>query len=61
MIEPTGDGRHAMTRIVLRPRVALGAQSVGRAAGLPEAIHHEAHRQCFLASALRADLRIEPR
>ena len=60
VIEPTGDGRHTMTKILLRPRVSLGAESAGRAGEL-DAIHHEAHRQCFLASALRAELRVEPR
>jgi organic hydroperoxide reductase OsmC/OhrA len=56
----TSETRHAMTRIVLRPRVVLGTGSAERVGEL-EALHHEAHRQCFLASALRAELCIEPR
>ncbi|MGQ0559976.1 MAG: OsmC family protein [Sphingosinicella sp.] len=52
------DGRIAITRIVLRPRVAF-------ADDLPsdEAIarlHEEAHARCFIANSLNSEMLVEP-
>lgn len=64
--EPTGamsavsGGRQALTHVVLRPEVKFAPETPCAGAQL-EALHHEAHSQCFLASALRYPLRIEPR
>jgi organic hydroperoxide reductase OsmC/OhrA len=53
-------GHHAITRVVLRPAVALSTQSEAQSAEL-DALHEEAHRQCFLANAVKCELRVEPR
>jgi organic hydroperoxide reductase OsmC/OhrA len=50
-------GRLAMTRIVLRPRIAF-------AGGPPDAatlaqLHHEAHARCYIASSLRDEVVVE--
>jgi organic hydroperoxide reductase OsmC/OhrA len=50
-------GRPALTRIVLRPRIAF-------AGGPPEAavlaaLHHEAHARCYIASSLRGEVVVE--
>lgn len=50
-------GRLAMTRIVLRPRIAF-------AGGPPDAatlaqLHHEAHARCYIASSLRGEVVVE--
>jgi organic hydroperoxide reductase OsmC/OhrA len=56
---PCSDGRKVFAHVVLRPRVRF-------ATGTPctheelEAIHHAAHRDCFLAGALRYPLIVEP-
>ena len=55
-----GDGKLAMTRIVLRPRIALGR----RAPPTPEALaalHHDAHERCYIANSLKADVVVEAR
>lgn len=53
------EGRLAMTRVTLRPRVAFG----GAARPSPEAVdelHHRAHDACFIASSVRTEVRCEP-
>ena len=50
-------GRLAMTRIVLRPRIAF--------AGTPPSpevlatLHHDAHERCYIANSLTADVVVE--
>ncbi|MCC7599882.1 OsmC family protein [Janthinobacterium sp. FW305-129] len=50
-------GRLAMTRIVLRPRIAF--------AGTPPtpealaALHHDAHERCYIANSLTADVVVQ--
>lgn len=52
-------GRLAMTAITLRPQVTFaGAKQPARAA--LDALHHEAHEECFIAASIRSDVRIEP-
>jgi organic hydroperoxide reductase OsmC/OhrA len=51
------DGRLAITRIVLRPRIEF-AGAVPDAATL-ERLHHEAHERCFIANSLTSEIVIE--
>lgn len=47
-------GRPAMTRIVLRPRIAFAGTPPS-----PEALaalHHDAHERCYIANSLTADV-----
>jgi organic hydroperoxide reductase OsmC/OhrA len=55
---PLGDGRQVLGRIVLRPRIRLGSPT---SAEQLDRLHREAHHQCFLANALSAELKVEPR
>ncbi len=52
------DGKLAMTRVVLRPRVRFAApvdaETLAR-------LHESAHAACFIATSVRSDVRIEPR
>jgi organic hydroperoxide reductase OsmC/OhrA len=56
MIEEA-DGSGAFTRIVLRPRVKLSAESSKERA---RELHHEAHRMCFVANSLKCEIATEP-
>lgn len=50
-------GRLAMTRIVLRPRIAFAGTPPA-----PEALaalHHDAHERCYIANSLTADVVVE--
>lgn len=52
-------GKLAITVVTLRPAVTFGG------AHLPtreefDAMHHQAHEECFIASSVRTDVRVEP-
>jgi organic hydroperoxide reductase OsmC/OhrA len=53
-------GRVAMTEVVLRPAVRFGGTKQPDAAAL-NALHHEAHEQCFIANSVTTEVRCEPR
>jgi organic hydroperoxide reductase OsmC/OhrA len=51
------DGRTAVTRITLRPRVEFAGEA-------PDAerlarLHHEAHERCFIANSLKTEIVVE--
>jgi len=50
-------GRLAMTRIVLRPRIAFAGRQP-EAAELA-ALHHAAHERCYIANSLRGEIVVE--
>jgi organic hydroperoxide reductase OsmC/OhrA len=52
------DGRLAVTKVTLRPRVTVS----GRAPTAAEfaALHHAAHEQCFIANSVRSEVVLEP-
>jgi organic hydroperoxide reductase OsmC/OhrA len=53
-----GGGQLAMTSVVLRPHVTFAGGAPDAAAH--EAMHHEAHDQCFIARSVKTDVRCEP-
>jgi organic hydroperoxide reductase OsmC/OhrA len=52
-------GRLTLTRVVLRPVVHLGVGTTVTEAELAR-LHHDAHEECFLAGAVRAEMVILP-
>ena len=52
-------GKLAMTRVVLRPAVTFGPGPQPDA-GIFNALHHEAHAQCFIANSVTTDVVCEP-
>jgi len=54
------EGRLAMTRVMLRPRVTFAPDARPTEAD-HEAMHHEAHERCFIASSVRTEVSCEPR
>ena len=52
-------GKLAMTRVVLRPAVTFGPGPQPDA-GILNALHHEAHAQCFIANSVTTDVVCEP-
>lgn len=59
-LEKIADGRLAVTRVVLRPRVEFGGGNPPAAEELAR-LHELAHAQCFIANSVRTDVRVEPR
>ncbi|HEX5184634.1 MAG TPA: OsmC family protein [Allosphingosinicella sp.] len=51
------DGRTALTRIVLRPRIAFEGEPPDDAT--LARLHHEAHEYCFIANSLRSEVTVE--
>jgi organic hydroperoxide reductase OsmC/OhrA len=52
-----GPGRLAITRIVLRPRIAFAGAAPDAAA--LASLHHEAHERCFIANSLKCEIVID--
>lgn len=49
-------GKLWITRVTLRPKVAIDAD-----AGTLAELHHLAHEACFIANSVKTDVRVEPR
>jgi organic hydroperoxide reductase OsmC/OhrA len=59
ILEGIAAGRQAMTRVTLRPQVRWSGARLPSAAER-EALHHEAHEQCFIANSVKTEVRCEP-
>jgi organic hydroperoxide reductase OsmC/OhrA len=53
-------GKLAMTQVTLRPDVAFSGMQQPNADDV-QAMHHDAHEQCFIASSVKTDVRCEPK
>ena len=53
------EGKLSITRVTLRPRIVFAPASRPSAAE-HDALHHEAHAQCFIARSVKTDVRCEP-
>lgn len=53
-------GRLAITRVVLRPEVAFGGERQPTAEAL-QALHDEAHHECYIANSVRTEVVVEPK
>ena len=57
--DPSRPGVLMMTRVTLRPLVRFSGDARPDADGLV-AMHHLAHRRCFIANSVKSDVRCEP-
>jgi organic hydroperoxide reductase OsmC/OhrA len=53
------EGRWAMTTVTLHPQVRFSGEHQPSREEL-DAMHHEAHEQCFIATSVKTDVRCEP-
>ena len=60
VMEKNDRGKLAITRITLRPRVAFSAARTPSPAEL-DALHHQAHEECFIANSVRTAIAVESR
>jgi organic hydroperoxide reductase OsmC/OhrA len=58
VMAPRADGRVAMTRVTLKPRIMFSGEKRPTAAEV-EAIHHHAHHECYIANSVTAEIRVE--
>jgi organic hydroperoxide reductase OsmC/OhrA len=54
------DGKEWVADVVLRPRIVFGGDKAPDVAAV-EALHHEAHEECFIANSVKSAIRVEPR
>ncbi len=59
VLAKNAQGRLAMTEVTLRPEV-LFAGDKRPSADQHQAMHHEAHAECFIASSVNTDVRCAP-
>jgi organic hydroperoxide reductase OsmC/OhrA len=57
ILEKRADGRIAMTKVTLRPRVEWGGGAPDEAAIAD--LHHKAHEACFIANSVNSEVVIE--
>jgi organic hydroperoxide reductase OsmC/OhrA len=60
VLDKNADGRLAVTRVVLRPKVVFSGEKVPSAEELV-ALHEAAHKGCFIANSVKTDVVCEPR
>jgi organic hydroperoxide reductase OsmC/OhrA len=58
IMEKNAEGRMAVTKAILRPRVEFGGDKTPDADQLKE-LHRKAHELCFIANSVRTDVTIE--
>ena len=58
VMEKGADGRIAMTRVTLKPRIVFSGPTRPTAADV-EALHHKAHEACYIANSVRSEVRVE--
>jgi organic hydroperoxide reductase OsmC/OhrA len=59
ILDKNSAGKLAMTVVTLRPHVSFGGARFPTRVEI-EAMHHEAHEECFIASSVTTDVRCEP-
>ena len=57
VMEKRSDGKIAMTRVTLRPRITWGGETPGEAA-LAD-LHHRAHEACFIANSVTTEVTVQ--
>jgi organic hydroperoxide reductase OsmC/OhrA len=57
-MEKNEEGRLAITRVVLRPRVTFATGAIPTAAQLQE-LHDRAHHECYIANSVRTVVTVE--
>jgi organic hydroperoxide reductase OsmC/OhrA len=58
VMEKGSDGKIAITRIALRPKIVFSGDRQPEPAEL-DAIHHASHEQCFIANSLKSEVVVE--
>jgi organic hydroperoxide reductase OsmC/OhrA len=57
-LEKNAEGRLAITRVVLRPRIEFAGENRPSPADL-DAMHHKAHELCFIANSVTTEITVE--
>ena len=58
VMEKNAEGKVAITRITLRPRIVFGSDRQPSTEELA-CFHHESHERCYIANSIKADVVVE--
>jgi organic hydroperoxide reductase OsmC/OhrA len=58
VMEQNSEGRLAISRITLRPRIEFSGSKLPTAEEL-QSLHHSAHEECFIANSLKSEVVVE--
>jgi len=58
VLEKRADGKMAMTRVTLRPRIQWGDGQTPDGATIAD-LHHRAHEACFIANSVNTEVTVE--
>ena len=58
VMEKNGEGKMAITRVTLRPRIKFSGENQPNEKDLDE-MHHFAHENCFIASSVKTEVTVE--
>jgi len=58
IMEKNAEGKVAVTRITLRPKIAFSGAKTPSPTQL-DALHHKAHEECFIANSVRTEITVE--
>jgi organic hydroperoxide reductase OsmC/OhrA len=59
VLEKRADGKMAMTRVTLHPRVEFSGEKRPSDADIAD-LHHRAHEACFIANSVTTEVTVEP-
>jgi len=59
VLDKRADGRMAMTRVTLRPRVEFSGENPPTAEEIAD-LHHRAHDACFIANSVTTEVTVQP-
>lgn len=59
VMEKNAAGKLAMTLVTLRPNAEFSGERIPTREEI-EAMHHEAHAECYIANSVKTDVRCEP-
>ena len=59
VLERNAQGKFAMSRVTLRPKVVFSGAKLPTAAEI-DALHHKAHEECYIANSVTTVVTVEP-
>ena len=57
-LEKNDQGKLAITRAILRPKISFSGPTVPTAEQLTD-LHHRSHQECFIANSVKTDIAVE--
>ncbi len=59
VLAKNAEGKYAMTRVTLRPKARFSGEQIPTS-GQIALMHHEAHRECFIANSVKTEIVTKP-